>query len=132
MFKRLPSHLPPVGVVQSAQEPGDGPVRQGEQALLTHRAARRRAPKRGPATGSKPNDANQNVWSTALVNSVSYPVGLVGRPGLDPGTLGLQSDSARPADPPDSIRPAQIRCRVQPVRLITGQSINLSSKSVAR
>ena len=37
-----------------------------------------------------PNDANQNVWSTALVNSVSYPVGLVGRPGLDPGTLGLK------------------------------------------
>ena len=37
-----------------------------------------------------PNDANQNVWSTALVNSVSYPVGVVGRPGLDPGTLGLR------------------------------------------
>ena len=37
-----------------------------------------------------PNDANQNAWSTALVNSVSYPVGLVGRPGLDPGTLGLK------------------------------------------
>ena len=41
-----------------------------------------------------PNDANQNVWSTVLVNSVSYPVGLVGlwvgRPGLDPGTLGLK------------------------------------------
>ena len=35
-----------------------------------------------------PNDANQNVRSTALVNSVSYPVGVVGRPGLDPGTLG--------------------------------------------
>ena len=45
---------------------------------------------------------------------------------------GQKNDSDRPRGAPDSVRPVQIRCGVQPVGLKTRQSINLSSKGSSK